>query len=144
MSTSPARPRGEDGEVLAAGGLVLRSGATGPEVLVVHRPHRGDWSFPKGHLDAGEGFEQAAVREVEEETGLRCRLVDPLGPVRYVDARGRPKLVRYWTMERLDGEFVANDEVDEVRWVDVPGAASLLSYDADRELVNRVALRRAP
>jgi 8-oxo-dGTP diphosphatase len=122
-------------EVQAAGGLVVREGT----VCVVHRPRYDDWSLPKGKLDAGESFEDAAVREVEEETGLRCRLGEELEEVRYTDAKGRPKLVRYWLMEAVeDLGFSPNDEVDELRWVEPAEAVELLSYDRDRELVRNL------
>ena len=66
--------------VQAAGGVVVRDGADGPEVLLVHRPAYDDWSFPKGKLEPGESDEECAVREVEEETGLRCALGRELEP----------------------------------------------------------------
>jgi 8-oxo-dGTP diphosphatase len=117
--------------VQAAGGVVLRDGL----VAVVHRPKYDDWSLPKGKLDDGESFEDAALREVEEETGLRCRLVRELPEVRY-DVRGRPKLVRYWAMEvEEETPFVPNEEVDQVRWVEPQEALALLTYDRDREPV---------
>jgi 8-oxo-dGTP diphosphatase len=118
-------------EVAAAGGLVVRDG----EVAVVHRPKYDDWSLPKGKLDPGEGWEQAALREVEEETGLRCELGRELDPARYRDRKGRDKLVRWWLMRPLDGEFVPNDEVDELRWLGRDEALELLDYDHDRDLV---------
>jgi 8-oxo-dGTP diphosphatase len=118
-------------QIRAAGGLVLRDGL----VAVVHRPKYDDWSLPKGKLDPGETFEDAAIREVEEETGLRCRLVRELPTVEY-EVRGRPKVVRYWAMELVDeGPFVPNDEVDAVRWVEPAEALALLTYDRDREPV---------
>ena len=117
--------------VHAAGGVVLRDG----QVAVVHRPRYDDWSLPKGKLDPDESFEEAALREVEEETGLRCRLVRELPTVSY-DVRGRRKEVRYWAMEVEDEvPFVPNEEVDEVRWLDPQEALALLSYDRDREPV---------
>jgi 8-oxo-dGTP diphosphatase len=117
--------------VQAAGGVVLRDG----RVAVVHRPKYHDWSLPKGKLDPGESFEDAALREVEEETGLRCTLVRELPAVEY-EVRGRPKVVRYWAMEVEDETpFVPNDEVDEVRWLEPREALALLSYDRDREPV---------
>jgi 8-oxo-dGTP diphosphatase len=119
-------------EVRAAGGLVVRDGL----ICLVHRPKYDDWSLPKGKLDPGEGFEEAALREVEEETGLRCRLADELDEVRYHDAKGRPKIVRYWLMDVVaDGGFSPNAEVDELRWVGRGQALRLLSYEHDRELV---------
>ena len=126
-------------EVRAAGGLVWRRGAGGIEVAVVHRPHHGDWSLPKGKLDPGESWEQAALREVREEIGLRCRLGRELPPVSYRDQKGRAKVVRYWLMEPQEGEFVPNDEVDELRWLVPEAAAGQLTYPHDRELV-RAAL----
>src|SRR5262249_39444314 len=98
-------------EVRAAGGVIVRDGA----VLLVHRPHYGDWSFPKGKLDPGESWEEAAVREVEEEAGLRCSLGPELGRTHYRDGQGREKEVRYYLMD-CDGEAAAANEVDEVRW----------------------------
>ena len=109
------------------------------QVAVVHRPRYDDWSLPKGKLDRGESFEDAAVREVLEETGLRCRLRDELEPVTYVDNKDRPKIVRSWLMEPLSRTFEPNDEVDEVRWLEPAEAAEQLSYERDRALVDEAA-----
>ena len=125
----------EAAEVKAAGGVVWRRGPSGVEVAVVHRPHRGDWSLPKGKLDEGERWEDAALREVREEIGLDCSLGRELPPVSYQDQKGREKVVRYWLMQPQDGEFEPNDEVDELRWLLPPAAAELLSYPHDRDLV---------
>jgi 8-oxo-dGTP diphosphatase len=123
-------------EVEAAGGIVLDDEG---RVAIVHRPRYDDWSLPKGKLDAGESFEEAALREVEEETGMRCSLGDELDPVRYRDNKGRPKLVRYWLMYVEDDPgFVPNDEVDELRWVTPGEAAELLTYPHDAELARGV------
>lgn len=122
--------------VRAAGGVVWRVGErTHLEVLIVHRPKYDDWSFPKGKLDPGEGDEQCAVREVEEETGLRCVLGHELAGTSYIDRKGRPKVVRYWEMTVSGGEFAPNDEVDVVQWLTVDEADRLLSYDRDRALL---------
>jgi 8-oxo-dGTP diphosphatase len=118
-------------EVAASGGVVVRDG----RVAIVHRPKYDDWTLPKGKLDPGEDFEQAALREVEEETGLRCRLGRELPSTRYTDAKGRRKLVRYWLMEPESGQFLPNEEVDELRWLEPAEALALLSYDRDRELL---------
>ena len=128
-----------DPEVRAAGGVVWRRAGGGPEIAVVHRPRYDDWSLPKGKLDAGESFEQAALREVEEETGLRCTLGAFLGETSYRDRKGREKVVRYWAMEAADGDFDPDDEVDEVRWATPAAAAEILTYGFDRELVQRAA-----
>jgi 8-oxo-dGTP diphosphatase len=103
-------------------------------VLVVHRPKYDDWAFPKGKLERGETWEEAAVREVEEETSLRCRLGDLAGSTHYPMGEGL-KEVRYFLME-CDGEPRAQNEVDEVRWVTHEEALELLSYDWDRELLS--------
>jgi 8-oxo-dGTP pyrophosphatase MutT (NUDIX family) len=123
--------------VRAAGGLVLRDG----EVLLVHRPRYDDWSFPKGKLLPGESGEAAALREVEEETGFVCRLDDELATSEYVDGRGRPKVVRYWLMTSLSGEFVPHAEVDEVRWLPLDEAEPALTYERDREVLRRLRAR---
>jgi 8-oxo-dGTP diphosphatase len=125
-------------EVKASGGVVWRRGADGDlQLVVVHRPRYDDWSLPKGKLDPGERWEDAALREVFEEIGLRCRLGPELPTVRYRDNKGRDKAVRYWLMEPEDGtaRFTPNHEVDEMRWVDVAAAAALLSYPHDVDLV---------
>jgi 8-oxo-dGTP pyrophosphatase MutT (NUDIX family) len=120
----------------AAGGVVWKVTPKGlVKVLLIHRPRYDDWSLPKGKLDAGESHRQAALREVEEETGLRCRTGDELPEARYADRKGRAKRVRYWSMEPIDGEFAANDEVDEVRWLPIDDAMGELTYHHDRAVL---------
>jgi len=125
--------------VRAAGGLVTRPAADGVEVLVVHRPRYDDWSLPKGKAEPGERDEDTARREVEEETGYVCALGDELTTVRYIDRRGRDKQVRYWRMT-VEGEvdWTPNDEVDDRRWCSLTRAATLLSYEADRRIVDNL------
>jgi 8-oxo-dGTP diphosphatase len=127
-------------EVRAAGGVVVRQrGDGGREVAIVHRPKYDDWSLPKGKLDEGEEWRDAALREVAEETGLRCEAVTELAPSTYLDRKGRRKHVRWWLMRPLEGRFEPNDEVDELRWVPVERATGLLDYAHDRELVAAAA-----
>ena len=132
----------EAAEVKAAGGRVWRRAGDTIAIASAHRPRYDDWSLPKGKLDAGERWEEAALREVEEETGMRCRLGDELEPVTYQDRKGRDKVVRYWLMEPEDDtDFVPNDEVDQLRWMAPPEAIEILSYPRDRELVQAAAER---
>lgn len=123
-------------QVLAAGGLVWRPAGASAEVLVVHRPRYDDWSFPKGKCDPGEGAEACARREVEEEAGLQCELGRELPPTRYVDAKGRHKLVRYWEMVPIgEVDWAPGDEVDERAWLPLDEAARRLTYAHDVEVL---------
>ena len=127
-------------QVRAGGGLVVRSaGSDGLEVLAVHRPRYDDWSLPKGKLKPGEAWEAGALREVEEETGLRCTIERELESIEYLDRKGRRKRVRYWLMRPADNDdvdgFEPNDEVDRVRWLSVADAVETLDYGHDRDLV---------
>jgi len=124
--------------VHAAGGIVRRLRGGVVEVLLVHRPAYGDWTFPKGKLEAGESHVECALREVEEETGLRCAVGRELPAVSYRDSHGRDKSVRYWLMDVVGGGLRFEHEVDEARWVGVAKAATLLSYPRDRELLTYV------
>jgi 8-oxo-dGTP diphosphatase len=114
---------------------VLRDG----EVLLVHRPQYDDWTFPKGKCKDGEPDETCALREVHEETGLVCRLAGEAGTTEYVDSKGRPKRVRWWLMEPLQGDFTPTDEVDELRWAKPDEAATMLSYGRDLALLGDLA-----
>ena len=120
-------------EIRAAGGVVLHEG----QIAVVHRPKYDDWSLPKGKLEPGETWEEAALREVEEETGLRVRLEQPLTTTHYT-VSGGPKSVRWWRMSVVDHDGREPDrEVDQVRWVTPEEAMRLLNYEPDRLLVRQ-------
>jgi 8-oxo-dGTP pyrophosphatase MutT (NUDIX family) len=119
----------------AAGGVVVRDGL----VLVAHRPMYDDWTLPKGKLDPTDADLQAcAVREVWEETGYRCVADEPAFVVQYDLDDTRRKRVTYWRMSVVEGEFVANDEVDEVRWLAPSEARFLFTYDQDRKTLNQL------
>ena len=124
--------------VRAAGGIVLRGEGAGREIALVHRPRYDDWSFPKGKLADDEDEATAALREVLEETGLRCRIGSSVGAVTYADRNGRPKVVRYFSMTPDGGSFTANAEVDELRWLRIEEADRHLSYPHDRTLLHRL------
>lgn len=124
--TSAAPP-----QVRAAGGILRVDG----RILLVHRPRYDDWTFPKGKAYDGEPDEACALREVLEETGFVCRLGPELLSTAYTDARGRSKVVRYWLMDILDGDFEPTDEVDEILWAEPSAASALLSYERDRGLL---------
>ena len=125
--------------IRAAGGIITRETDGVIEVLVVHRPHYDDWSLPKGKADGDERDEETALREVEEETGLRCKLDSEVVVSRYVDRKGRPKRVRWYRMTPIeDGGFVPNEEVDEVRWVPIDDVATVLSYDRERAVIEQL------
>ncbi len=121
----------------AAGAVVVRAGALAPEVLVVHRPYRADWSLPKGKLETGERHEVAAVREVHEETGVHCTL-GPALPSSYYQIDGVAKRVKYWraSVSGVDSRE-PDSEVDEVRWVTGDEAQALLTYPSERDVVNQ-------
>lgn len=127
--------------VEAAGGVVSRAASDGQvELALVHRPAYDDWTLPKGKLLDGETHERAALREVEEETGLLCEVLRPVGDTAYVDRKGREKVVSYWLMKPLSGSFRPSEEVDELRWLPLDDALALLSYEQDRALVRRANL----
>jgi 8-oxo-dGTP diphosphatase len=117
--------------IRAAGGVVARDG----DVLLVHRPKYDDWTFPKGKAEEGESDEDCALREVEEETGLRCELGRELPSAFYHDRNGRPKRARYWLMIPLSGSFEPSSEVDRVDWLAPSEAAERLTYERDREVL---------
>jgi 8-oxo-dGTP diphosphatase len=128
-----------DGVVRAAGGVVWRRDPSGiVEVVLVHRPAYDDWTFPKGKLLEDEEDEAGALREVMEETGLICRLGDYLGSLSYRDRKDRPKVVRYWAMEPVEGDFTPNAEVDVLRWLSTHEASEALTYGHDRTMLDRL------
>lgn len=118
-------------------------------VLLIHRDHRHDVSFPKGKVDPGESTPQAAVREIAEETGYRVGLGAPLGTAEYLLPGGRDKVVHYWAAEVTDeqhaaaGVFAPNDEVARIEWVPIAKARHQLTYERDAEILDRFADRVA-
>lgn len=118
--------------VLAAGGVIWRRTKKGRiEVILVHRPRYDDWSLPKGKLDAGETDEEAALREVEEETCVVAALGPELPTTTYLDRSGKHKRVRYWAMTAVSGDPAGANEVDRAEWVAYDDAVTRLSYPRD-------------
>ena len=125
--------------VRAAGGVPVREGADGAEVVLIHRRRYEDWTLPKGKCWKGESDEDCALREVEEETGLLCELLHELPSTEYLDSKGRPKLVRYWAMRVVGGEIrPAPPEVDGVRWMPLAEATALMTYPHDVDVITAV------
>lgn len=130
--------------IQAAGGLVWRQSVGGPEIALVHRPRYDDWSFPKGKMEAGETWSETALREVEEETGLDVVLDDFAGSFSYL-VRKRVKVVLFWNMQiHQTSAFVANDEVDELKWLPVDQALTLLHYVFEQDLLRAVVGTKWP
>ncbi|NNN02547.1 MAG: NUDIX hydrolase [Acidimicrobiaceae bacterium] len=130
-----------DDLIRAAGGVIVRRTDPGRvEVACIYREARQDWTFPKGKLDAGESFERAALREVWEETGMRCDIVRFVGTTNYTHRKGKPKIVAYYLMHVADGEFAPNEEVDELVWLEFGDVRQHLTWDRDRELFELVEL----
>lgn len=138
-------------DVLAAGGIVWREGASGLEVLLVYRPSYRDWSLPKGKIKSGEDYRAAAVREIAEETGVSVALRQPAGSVSYVLPDGRRKEVRYWVAVPLPVNHPAlrcraavkpapAREIGASRWFQLKQALALLSMPSDRELLQRAMI----
>lgn len=131
---------GSKSQVLAAGGVVWRRAEDHIEVLLVHRKKFRDLSFPKGKVDPGETFPETAVREIEEETGIRGVLGPTLGIVRYHLPSGREKVVRYWAVAASDeaiaaSTFAPNKEIDALEWMSLKKARKKLSYPVDGDVL---------
>ncbi len=135
---------GERGVFEAAGGIVWREGDTGPELAVVYRPGLGDWALPKGGLKKGETYQQAALREVSEETGCHAVLEEYVGCSTYL-VKGTPKVVLFWNM-RAQGEceFRPNKEVGKVAWLSVAEAVKRMIYESEIRLVLESASKPDP
>lgn len=125
----------------AAGGIVERKGKI-LLVKVTNLQGKVVWTFPKGHLEKNETPLQAALREVEEETGWRCRKIAPLALVRYrFNRNGRPvaKKVRWYRMEPLEKTGRPDEvEIMKTKWVLPKTAAQILSYPSDLKIMARL------
>ena len=124
--------------IVAAGAVVTRAGKNEIEFLLIFRKYRGDWTFPKGKVDPGEHLLTAAVREVREETGFAVSLGVPL-PTQTYEVDGLRKDSHYWVAQKLAGEFVPNDEVDEIAWLSFEQTKAKLTYKHDQEVLAAAA-----
>ena len=119
----------------SAGGILWRNAAKGIELAVIYRRRYDDWTLPKGGCKKKETFQEAAIREVWEETRCRARLGEFAGCVCY-EVQNVPKVVLYWEMPlHEEGEFSPNDEIDAVVWLTYPQALERLSHEGERNLV---------
>jgi 8-oxo-dGTP diphosphatase len=124
----------------SAGGVVYRPNGSDTDIALIYRTRHDDWSLPKGHIEPGESREQAALREIKEETGLDASILRPLGEAVYFFRKRSGDLVRktvyHYLMEALSSELgKPNWEVTEVRWVPITEVQGLLSYEKDKEIV---------
>ena len=122
--------------IVPAAGTVLWRTADALEVAIVHRPRYDDWSLPKGKAEPGETLPACAARETDEETGFRIVLGRLVDVVDYRIAGGARKVISYYSGQAVGGEFRANDEVDELRWLRPQRAKALLTHDADRAVLD--------
>lgn len=121
--------------VLAAGAVLWRRSDAGTvEYACIHRPHYDDWSLAKGKLDPNENLIMTAAREITEETGYQIQLQRLLGHV-YYPIHDRTKVVYYWLAKVTGGEFISNNEVDEIRWLPIQDALELLTYEVDHAVL---------
>lgn len=132
-----ATTSGAAGEI-AAGGVVWRAGAGGVDVLLVHRPKYGDWTFPKGKVEHGESVLECAMREVWEEAGVTPVMGCYLGRISYHKQDGVLKVVDYWAMRADDVAFEPSSEVDRIQWVPLPSLGAEVSYTTERTVVARL------
>jgi len=107
--------------------------------MVVYRKRHQDWTLPRGKVKDGESFQEAAVREVLEETGCNCRIGNYLGTISYSDG-GVPKVVLFWKMNVMDDRGAFNaDEIAEAVWLPVPAAIERLTYAQEKALLSRLS-----
>jgi 8-oxo-dGTP diphosphatase len=140
MATSIAPIAPVDPPVIkAAGGILQRSTPRGDEVMVVYRKRHQDWTLPRGKVKDGESFQEAAMREVQEETGCSCRIGNYLGTISYSD-NGVPKVVLFWKMSLIDDKGAQrNEEIGEAVWLPVAEAVERLTHAQEKSLLSRVS-----
>ena len=145
MATSIAPIAPVDPPVIkAAGGILQRSTSRGDEVMVVYRKRHQDWTLPRGKVKDGESFQEAAMRQVQEETGCSCRIGNYLGTISYSDD-GVPKVVLFWKMALVEEKGAkSNDEIGEALWLPVPAAIERLTHAQEKALLSRIGSLAKP
>jgi 8-oxo-dGTP pyrophosphatase MutT (NUDIX family) len=140
-------------EETSAGGLVVDLLGDPVRAAVIARRNRAgrvEWCLPKGHLEAGETPEQAAVREIAEETGIEGRVLSSLGMIDYwFSAEGRRihKLVHHYLLEATGGELTIEGDPDheaiDVAWVPLDDLGALLAFPNERRIAREATARLA-
>src|SRR5690348_8197775 len=130
--------------IRAAGGIIQRVTPHGDEVLIVFRKRHQDWALPKGEVQDGESFQEAALREMEQETGCTCELGNYLGTVSYAD-HGTPTVVMFWKMNVVrESSPQEGRQTDQAVWIDLPSAIQKLSQSQEKALLSRIASSTRP
>jgi len=139
MATSIAPIAPVDPPVIkAAGGILQRSTPRGDEVMVVYRKRHQDWTLPRGKVKDGESFQEAAMRQVLEETGCSCRIGNYLGTISYSD-QGVPKVVLFWKMTLVEDKGITgNEEIGQALWLQLPAAIERLTHAQEKALLSRL------
>jgi 8-oxo-dGTP pyrophosphatase MutT (NUDIX family) len=141
--------RVETVDQVSAGGVAVRRSERGHEVVIVLMIPERRWQLPKGIIDPGETPEQAALREVREEAGVVCSLVEPLEVIEYwffgnYDGTRKRyhKFVHFFLMNYESGDVADHDhEVEEARWVSLDEAVSMLAFKDEQRMVGAAADR---
>jgi 8-oxo-dGTP diphosphatase len=139
MATSIAPIAPVDPPVIkAAGGILQRSTPRGDEVMIVYRKRHQDWTLPRGKVKDGESFQEAAMRQVLEETGCSCRIGNYLGTISYSD-QGVPKVVLFWKMTLVEDKGITgNEEIGQALWLQLPAAIERLTHAQEKALLSRL------
>ena len=124
--------------IRAAGALLWQGPPERRLIAVVHRNRYDDWTLPKGKLKKGESWQEAALREIKEETGYDARILGFAGAVAY-EVKGRPKIVRYWHMAAQGEPSELENEVDELVWLPIEQAIARVQYPLEKALLEGVA-----
>lgn len=124
--------------IYKAGGIITRLGKKEKEIYIIHRPRYDDWSLPKGHVEPEESMEQAALREVIEETGFECRIVRALEPYEYTLPNGNNSVVAFFEMHLERVSKKRDTESDRGEWIPLSRIGEIFSYPHQAAYIQRV------